>query len=68
MRALAETIAAVAEASQRLDEAEKELDARRKDLRDALTAAHEAGATYALLGRVIGTSRQYVQRVIAEGA
>jgi hypothetical protein len=46
--------------------AEDVLEQRRADLREALRAAHQAGASYALLGRVVGLTRQRVARIVEE--
>jgi hypothetical protein len=45
-------------------EAEEMLAEAREKFREALDAARAAGASYALLGRVVGLSRQRVAQVL----
>jgi hypothetical protein len=45
---------------------ERELVALRGELRAALREAHDAGASYAELGRIIGVGRERVRRMVAE--
>jgi hypothetical protein len=61
---LAEKLRDVETAVERLRVAEDELDRERGLLRDALRGAHAVGASYALLGRVAGLSRQRVAQII----
>jgi hypothetical protein len=63
-RELAQAIGAVNDASERVDAAQSELEQARENLRRSLREAHEAGASYALLARIVGTSRQYITRII----
>jgi hypothetical protein len=58
-----ETLVRVDEAWKRLDRAESELEAMREELRQALRAAHERGASYALLGRMRGLSRERIRKL-----
>jgi hypothetical protein len=61
---LAEKLRDVETAVERLRVAEDELDRKRGLFRDALRGAHAVGASYALLGRVAGLSRQRVAQII----
>ncbi len=61
---LADKIARVARALDAVRSAETTLDRARAEFVDALTEAHNAGASYGLLGRVVGLSRQRVARII----
>jgi DNA-directed RNA polymerase sigma subunit (sigma70/sigma32) len=45
---------------------ERELAALRSELRAALREAHDAGASYAELGRIIGVGRERVRRMVVE--
>ncbi len=64
MPELAQKMAAVSEAIEAVREAEDELEATRKQLRRALASAHQAGASYSLLGRLTGLSRQRVAQLV----
>jgi hypothetical protein len=46
--------------------AERGLDELRERFRDALADAHAHGASYGLLGRVVGLSREGVARIVAD--
>jgi hypothetical protein len=61
---LAEKLRAVEELAEQLLEAEDELERVRGQFRDTLRGAHAEGASYALLGRVVGLSRQRVAQII----
>ena len=61
---IATSLAAVSEALEAVRVAEAELERARRRLRTALRAAHKAGASYSLLGRLIGLSRQRVAQLI----
>jgi hypothetical protein len=65
MPELAEKISAAARAAKELRAADDTRDAARARFRQALTEAHEAGASYGLLGQVVGLSRQRVARIIS---
>ncbi len=60
----ASRLSAVAEALEAVQAAEAELERARRRLRTALRAAHKAGASYSLLGRLVGLSRQRVAQLI----
>jgi hypothetical protein len=66
MPELAEKIAAAAKVAEELRAAEREQEKVRERFRDALREAHGAGASYGLLGRVVGLSRQRVARIVAD--
>lgn len=66
MPELADKIAAVSKAAAELREAEQVQRETRARFRAVLIEAHDAGASYGLLGRVVGLSRQRVARIIAE--
>jgi hypothetical protein len=51
----------------RLRSREDELATARDEFRDALRAAHAAGVPFAVLGRLVGLSRQRVARIVADG-
>lgn len=61
---IATTLAAVSEALEAVRGAEAELERARRRLRTALRRAHRAGASYSLLGRLSGLSRQRVAQLI----
>jgi hypothetical protein len=58
-------LAAVSEALEAVRAAEAELERARRRLRTALRAAHQVGASYSLLGRLAGLSRQRVAQLVA---
>jgi outer membrane murein-binding lipoprotein Lpp len=60
---LVQTLARVEEANQKVEQVERDLDAARSELRDALRAAHAAGASYTQLGAVIGKGRERARRI-----
>ena len=64
MPEIATSLAAVSEALEALRAAEAELERARSRLRTALRVAHRAGASYSLLGRLAGLSRQRVAQLI----
>jgi hypothetical protein len=51
-------------ALEELRKGEADLEQRRERFRAALRAAHEAGASYGLLGRHVGLSRQRVAELV----
>jgi DNA-directed RNA polymerase specialized sigma24 family protein len=59
-------LADVTEALEALRTAEQALDEARARFRRALTVAHEAGVSYAMLATVVGMSRQRVAQLVAE--
>ena len=61
---LAAKLAAVEQADEALREAEADLGAKREQFRTALAEAHEAGASFDLLGRVTGRSRQRIAEIV----
>ncbi len=61
---IATSLAAVSEALEAVRAAEAELERARSRLRTALRAAHSAGASYSLLGRLTGLSRQRVAQLV----
>lgn len=65
MPEIADKLVEVGRAAAELRAAEDEVAAARQRFREALRAAHNAGASYALIGRVVGLSRQRVARIIA---
>jgi hypothetical protein len=66
MPQIADTLAEAARCMAEVRAAEDNLNELRERFRDALRAAHAAGADYALLGRVVGLTRQRVARIIGE--
>lgn len=62
---IATGLAAVSEALEAVRVAEAELERARRKLRTALRATHRAGASYSLLGRLTGLSRQRVAQLIS---
>lgn len=64
MPELAQAIASVSVASERLQEAERAEEEARQELARALEAAYRAGASYALLGRLVGLSRQRIAKIL----
>jgi hypothetical protein len=65
MPELTEKLDTAARVAEELRAAETTVDEVRARFRVALREAHEAGASYGLLGRVVGLSRQRVARIIA---
>jgi len=61
---IATSLAAVSEALEAVRAAEAELERARRRLRTALRASHRAGASYSLLGRLAGLSRQRVAQLV----
>ena len=61
----AANLTAVSEALEAVSTTEAELERARRRLRTALRAAHQAGASYSLLGRLAGLSRQRVAQLVA---
>jgi hypothetical protein len=59
-------LSAVPEALEAVSAAEAELERARRGLRTALRAAHRAGASYSLLGRLAGLSRQRVAQLVGQ--
>lgn len=66
MPELAEKINAAAKAAEELRALEGDLEEARARFRVALVDARQAGASYGLLGRVVGLSRQRVARIVAD--
>ena len=64
MPEIATSLAAVSDALESVRAAEAELKRARGTLRTTLRAAHKAGASYSLLGRLAGLSRQRVAQLI----
>jgi hypothetical protein len=68
MQELAEKIANVSIAAEVLRRVEHEYEPitaeARERLHEALREAHRAGASYGLLGRIVGLSRQRVARIV----
>jgi hypothetical protein len=58
-------LAAVTETDKRVRDTEADLDQARADFREALRKAHDAGASYALLGNLVGLSRQRIGHILA---
>jgi hypothetical protein len=56
----------VAQAAKVVHELDAEIEAARAVLYEKLRAAHEAGASYALLGRIAGISRQGVAKALRQ--
>jgi hypothetical protein len=67
MTELPQLLSTVAETAVALREAEDAAEQARQRFYAALRAAHDGGASYALLGEVAGLSRQWVAKIIAEG-
>ena len=61
---IATSLAAVSEALEAVRDAEAKLERARRRLRTALRAAHRVGASYSVLGRLTGLSRQRVAQLI----
>ena len=62
---IATSLAAVSQALEVVRTAEADLERARGTLRSALQAAHQAGASYSLLGRLAGLSRQRIAQLIS---
>jgi hypothetical protein len=67
MTDLADKLAAAAQAAAELRAAEADVDRARENFREALRAARAAGASYGLIGRMVGLSRQRVARIVGDG-
>jgi hypothetical protein len=64
MTELPARLAEVAESAEELRALEAKTTAARARFHERLRAAHAAGATYALLGRIAGVSRQAISQVL----
>jgi hypothetical protein len=64
MPEIATSLARVSEALEAVQAAEADLAQARRRLRTALRAAHRTGASYSLLGRLAGLSRQRIAQLI----
>ena len=64
MPEIANSLVAVSEALEAVRAAEAELERARRRLETALRSAHQAGASYSLLGRLAGLSRQRIAQLI----
>jgi DNA-directed RNA polymerase specialized sigma24 family protein len=60
-----ELLRQVVRARERIGEREASVMEARRELREALIAAHEGGWSYAAIGRVLGISRQRVAELIS---
>lgn len=63
--ALSTSLASVTRADTELRAAEDELERKRQDFREALQAAHAAGASLAQLGTLTGRSRQRIAQIVS---
>jgi hypothetical protein len=63
---LAAKLKAVEDAESRYRDAEDAIEEERERFYEALKEAHRAGASFALLGRTVGLSRQRVAQIIEE--
>jgi hypothetical protein len=63
---LAAQLAAVEEAAAALRDIEAQVEPARATFRRTLLEAHDAGASYGLLGRVTGRSRQRIAELVHE--
>jgi hypothetical protein len=63
---LPKLLAAVAEAAEDFHRLDAEREEARARLYEALHAAHGGGASYALLGRIAGLSRQGIARSLGK--
>jgi hypothetical protein len=64
MPEIANSLVAVSEALEAVRAAEAELERARRRLETALRSAHQEGASYSLLGRLAGLSRQRIAQLI----
>jgi hypothetical protein len=64
MPEIPESLQALYDATTRLRRAEANLDRERRDFADAIYEAHRAGASYALIGRVVGLTRQRIAAIL----
>jgi hypothetical protein len=64
MTELPARLAEVSESAEELHALEEKVVAARARFYERLRAAHAAGATYALLGRIAGISRQAISQVL----
>ena len=65
MTELADRLSAAAEEAAKVRAAEEALDEMREKFRAAIRDARDAGASYGLIGRMVGLSRQRVARIVA---
>ena len=65
---IADKIAAVEQAAAELQQTESDLERAREKFRAALIDARAAGASYALLGRTVGLSRQRIAQLVGDDA
>jgi hypothetical protein len=61
---LARKLSKVTEAAEELRQAEESVAEARERLREAMREARDAGASYALLGRLSGLSRARVSQIL----
>jgi hypothetical protein len=66
MSDLPRLLAQVQDSANELRDLEEQTDEARERFYDALTSAHQAGASYADLGRLVGLTRQRVARIVSE--
>jgi hypothetical protein len=67
MPELADRLAEAARAATDVRAAENDLEQARARFRKTLHAARDAGASYGLIGKVVGLTRQRVARIIESG-
>jgi hypothetical protein len=65
-RRLADKLAAVTQVAHELQASEDQLHAARQRLRDALREAHTEGASFTMLGQLLGLSRQRIAQMLGE--
>ena len=67
MPELADLLQAVTDAAASIRQRENDLEQARLDLATAINRAHEAGASFELIGRLLGVSRQRVAQLADRG-
>ncbi len=67
MPELADLLQAVTDAASAIRQREHDLEQARIDLSEAINRAHAAGASFELIGRLLGVSRQRVAQLAERG-
>jgi hypothetical protein len=64
---VADPLTVLGQATRKVQRAEENLRQSRRELHEAMRAAHAAGISYSAIGRVVGVSRQRVAQIVERG-